>query len=581
MRLRRPALSLLSATLVALPVTAAVSAGPADAKATAPVATTATLTGAGFGHGVGMSQYGARGQALEGRTGEQIAAYYYTGATVAPVNDSGDVRVNTSHSVPSVELSAHSAGVPGGYWRLTVDDKDPIYLGLSDKATVKGVEGHLTLHVTRQKGDATDVTGGSVHVEWAGSRGMADKPATVLVSNGDQLRHGDVRITPSKDWGGSSGRLEVVNTLVLHDEYLFGLAEVPSSWPLQALRAQVIAARSYAVHAVQAHPQGIRSCGGCQLYDTDDSQVFRGWKKEAEVIGGVDYGALWRQAVQSTDTDASNGLVATVGGAPINAYFFSSSGGRTRNSEDVWSSVVSYARSVDDHWSLDANNNPYASWTVQVPASQVAGAFGLGSLASLAVTVRDVSGAATQVQAVDGDGNVRTITGEDFRRKLGLRSSWVRTTTLDVTPPVADPPTLSIVYREAGPHTLRGRNWTTSCTTHQGTLRCVAQPFGTYYVANPKVRGGVIRKSGFQAAATAYTAKATPMWDTNAYAHPGTFTDSAGRAWTVTCTAPVGGPRLCVSTVHAKVLAAVKSRGRYHLVRKDMDLVRRYVRLTN
>lgn len=578
---RRTALALLGVAVVGMPATAAQSA-----SATADgLATVVSVTGGGFGHGVGMSQYGAFGQATEGRTAEQILPYYFTGTHVGGVPDARDIRVNLAHAVEAMDLSAADAtpvttpGAPHGSWRIAVGSDAPLVLKLHDKVRVRGTGASIKVHVVRDDGSVVDVTGPSIHVEWGGSAGaLAASPATVVTIGGDVLRHGTVTLTPSKTLGGPADRIEAVTSLPLHTEYLYGLAEMPSSWPKEALRAQAVAARSYALRTVLDKPDGQKSCGYCHVYDSDASQVFRGWTKESQVVGGVDYGALWRAAVDATTTDAGNGLaVLDAAGTVLRTYYFSSSGGRTRNSESVWSTPLPYAKSVDDHWS-QASYNPYASWTVQIPAGQVASKFGLGSLSSLTVVARDGADAATVLEAVDGNGVHKQMKGEDFRHALDLRSSYVRTIALDSDLAVVNPPRLSPPYREAGAHTLRGRQWLSSCTTYSRTLRCVAQPYGTYYVADPKVRGGVLRKQGYQAAATAYTAPVSPIWDTNPNAKNGSYVDSHGRNWTVTCTVPTG-PRLCVSTVHASVLVRVRVKGKYRLARADRDLVRTYVRL--
>lgn len=574
--MRRPALAALTAAAVA---TSLAVAAPAPAHAVGP-ATTVTVTGAGFGHGVGMSQWGAFGQASEGRTAEQILSYYYTGTTVAPVPDARDIRVNVGHAVRSLPLSAGSVDASGGGgWRLTVAGQPTVDLALTDRAGVTAAQGAVKVDLTRTDGTTQQLTGASLLVEWGGAAGaLAGAPATVLTAGSDQLRHGTLTVTPSSAFGGAGNRLEAVTSLPLHDRYLYGIAEVPSSWPTEVLRAQAIAARSYAYKAVLDKPDGIRACGGCHVYDTVASQAFAGWKKESESFGGQDYGARWRAAVDATVTDAANGLaVLDSTGAPIKTYYFSSSGGKTRNSEWVWTAPLTYAKSVDDPWSL-GSYNPYASWTEQIPAARVAGAFGLTSLTAITVTGRDGSDAATSVDAVDGNGVRKTISGEEFRRALGLRSAWVRTIALDTDVVLKDPPGLSLPYRSSGDFVIGGRAWKSDCKTFGATLRCVALPFTTRYVYTPD-RKAIVRKEAFYAAAVAQTAPVAPVWDTNPWARPGSFTDSSGRLWNVTCTEPTG-PRLCKSTVRTKVLVRQKVGGKYRYARVDMDLVRRFIRLT-
>jgi SpoIID/LytB domain protein len=437
---------LLSAAVLANAAPGSATGSTAAVRtSTLPAATVVTLTGAGFGHGVGLSQYGAWGQAAEGRTAEQILSWYYRGTSVVPVADARLVRVNVAHRAARLDLSVLPVAAGGGRWRVTVGTAAPLELRATDRVGVTASDGALVVRVTRANGTSSSAGGRSVRVEWAGGGGsLASAPATVLRAGGDELRHGTLSVVPSAAAGGGpANRLEAVTSLSLHDEYLYGLAEMPSSWPREALRAQAVAARTYALRHILDSPHGTAACA-CDIYDTDSSQVFSGWRKESERIGGVDYGARWRAAVDATTAGPGSGL-AVLGstGRPIQAFYFSSSGGRTRNSQDVWTSALPYAVSVDDHWSTQSRN-PLASWQVRLTGARVAGAFGLRSLAALSVTGRDASGAVTRAQAKDTSGVVRTLSGETFRSRLGLCSAWVRSVALTVpasTPSSATPAT--------------------------------------------------------------------------------------------------------------------------------------------
>ncbi|RZS90192.1 SpoIID/LytB domain protein [Motilibacter rhizosphaerae] len=593
--LLRPAL--LGGALAALLAGVLVPATPAGAAGVRlQGASSVTVTGAGFGHGVGLSQYGAYGMASEGATAEQILTHYYTGVQVAPVADARDVRVNVAHEISGLALSVLQV-IPGqgGAWRLTLDGT-PLDLGPTDTVTVAVASSTLTVHVAHADGTSADLTGASLQVEWGGGRGaLADQPATVLQVAGDQLRHGLLTVVPSASVGGSRGRLEAVTTLSLHDEYLYGLAEVPSSWPAEALRAQAVAARSYALSTILAKPGGTRACA-CDVYDTDASQVFRGWRKEAEASGGVSWGAKWVAAVDATDTDPGSALaVLDAGGSPVKTYYFSSSGGATRNSEWVWSTPLAYAKSVDDHWSLSPKN-PNSSWTVQLDAGRVASAFGLGSLSALAVTAKDGSGAATQLTARDDAGATRTLGGEAFRSALGLKASWITGIALApaagstpppvVSPPPAPvvvPPTLAVPYTSAGERTYRGRAWRTTCSTFRTTKRCTAQSRTSWYAADPHHRGRVVRRTGFALSAVADTVTVSSTsgwaaWAANAYAHSGAFEDATGRTWTVACDVETG-PRLCSAKAATSVLARATVSGKTVWKRTTVMVVRRWTRL--
>ena len=102
--MRRLGILAAASALLALVVVPAQAAPPS----------TFVFSGSGFGHGVGMSQYGAYGQALEGATATHILQHYYTSTSVTPVNDDVDIRVSLLHAVPggspSVRAEALSAG---------------------------------------------------------------------------------------------------------------------------------------------------------------------------------------------------------------------------------------------------------------------------------------------------------------------------------------------------------------------------------------------------------------------------------------------------------------------------------------
>ena len=142
--------------------------------------------------------------------------------------------------------------------------------------------------------------------------------------------------------------IDVVNELTT-DAYLYGLAEVPQSWPEAVLDAQVIAARTYAWRSVQR--------GTFRDYDicaTVACQVFRG----AEILLGTN-GDRWRDAV-----DRTSGQVLLHDGAPILARYFSTSGGRTYANEEVFpsSGAFPYLRAIADPY--DAMS-PLHRWEVR------------------------------------------------------------------------------------------------------------------------------------------------------------------------------------------------------------------------
>ncbi len=454
---------LVAVQLVIAPVMALVGASGAAAAAPAPAGVrtgTAQVSGSGFGHGVGMSQYGALGMARAGASATQILQHYYTGVTVAAYPDNRDVRVNVVHSARTLTLGSTARAANGGSWRLSAAGRAPQVLGPDDSASLtvangsgangangaggsggSGGSGGMVAVVVRHGSLALPAwTASAVTVQWAGTRALPG-PATTLDVVSRRIGSSTTK-QRSYRWGtvqvsAVAGALEAVAAVGLHEEYLRGVAEVPSSWPPAALQAQVVAARNYALAAATA-PRP--ACGGCQLWDDQRSQVYVGWEKESERGGSPSFGERWVAAVRATELSATTGLSVLYQGRPVVAYFSSSTGGRTRDVQDVWGGGgVPYLRSVADPWSLDGSLTSYARWSRSVSVARLRSVFGLSDLVSVRVSARDGGGAARTVTAKASDGATASVSGERFRAALGLPGSWVAAVTLPL-PPVTPPP---------------------------------------------------------------------------------------------------------------------------------------------
>ena len=402
------------------------------------------VTGSGWGHGVGMSQYGAYGMALDGYDATGILTHYFTGTSVSSVDTSGgkDFRVQIfgsgSDSATSVDLVVRSPGASGstaGEWRMRFYASDHSTLlqewtGAKDEDLVIGRNG---TNITATRANGTSFQAPWVSIHWEGTSyyqptstenayvELLNKKGGTAQTHG-QYRHGRMFLAVI------SSRINIVNSLNLNTEYLYGVAEMPSSWSSAALQAQAIAARGYAMRALAS---GKSAACGCNVYDDARSQNFSGWKKESEGTNAV-YGARWVAAVDATNS--ADGLQGQVLKDPkdtiATTYYFSSSGGQTENSEQVWSSTISYLRAASDPWSLDSRvKNPNASWTATVTQDKARAAFGLTDVATIAVTKRTSSAstaAAYVLTATSSTGQTSSITGADnIRIKLGLKSPWI------------------------------------------------------------------------------------------------------------------------------------------------------------
>ena len=206
--------------------------------------------------------------------------------------------------------------------------------------------------------------------------------------------------------------MTVINDLPL-EQYLYSVVpeEMPSSWPIEALKAQAVAARSYAIYSMNRHE--VEGYDVCAL---THCQVYGGSNVENEIAAKA--------------VDATRGQVLLYDHKPIFAAFHASSGGSTENSEDVWGTFIPYLRSVTDY----DQNSPDYHWMVQfTPAdlSQLLSQYGynIGTLQSITLSDfnsgqsdRSVGGAVKEV-VFSGSQNTVELTGSKVRSILGLKST--------------------------------------------------------------------------------------------------------------------------------------------------------------
>ena len=383
-----------------------------------------TFLGSGYGHGVGMSQIGARGQALEGRTAYEILRYYYSYTTVEPVKDDRMMRVNIGHFLSAFEIRTDTE--LGQIQIFSGDIKDTIP---TESAKVIPAKSNLSFTLLGNLAFPTIISpdgvvealpgGSSWTLRWTGTRylpGVASVVSAKIGSSLTKYRYGQMQIKLVRTTA-LGYRMEVTNTVRLHDEYLWGIGEVPSSWPLAALQAQTIASRTYALKKAGVVKTGC----DCDIYGASQDQAFVGYSKETE----ANYGKIWKAAVSSTSTDETTGLAVLFDSKPIGAYFYSSSGGATESSLDAWGTALPYAISVPDPWSVDPLlNSRYAHWARPVTQSILATAFGLPDITSIQIVGHRPTGTVTKVTGISSTGNKVTLTGELFRSKTKLPSTW-------------------------------------------------------------------------------------------------------------------------------------------------------------
>jgi len=379
--------------------------------------------GTGYGHGVGLSQIGARGKALNGETAQAILSYYYSGTQIQPLTDNQNIRVNIGHLLTQATLKS---GTQNSTLNLYVGDvgEDTTAIPVATlnwKSGLSFVQLGRNISVFLVTGKTSQLIGSnsSWSVRWSGTRyldGIASTVSLKINSKSVKYRYGQVQIKSVKA-PLLGHRMEITNSVRIHDEYLYGISEVPSSWPTQALIAQGIASRSYALSKL-----GIpKTACDCNVYNNISDQSFVGFSKEIEPI----YGPLWRAAVQASSLSDTTGEVITVNGLPITAFFTSSSGGITETSTNAWGKERSFTTSVADPFSQDPILNPrFFTWTRPISQGILARAFVLTDVVSLSIDARNPTGTVARITATSSDGKTATLRGETFRSRTQLPSAW-------------------------------------------------------------------------------------------------------------------------------------------------------------
>ena len=387
MRMSKNFLALLIAALIS-------SATPAQAI---DIPATFEFSGSGYGHGVGMSQIGARSRALAGESASAILNYYYKDVQVAPYEDTHTIRVNIAHLVKTISFTTHTPGARIDVFEGDIGDSTQ-YLPITSFATKK----KATFTV------ATLSKSKALTLRWIG-----DNPIITMTqgSVSTKYKYGFITLKLLK------GSIVVTNTLALRDEYLWGISEVPSSWPAAMLEAQAIASRSYALSKLSV----VRPSCDCQVYSHITDQNFVGYSKESEPR----FGHFWKDAVSRTIIDTSTSLVVLSNGKPAQTYFFSSSGGATQTTRDAWGEATAFTQSVPDTASVDVKLNPrFASWKASSTQELVAKAFLLPNVVSLEILSRNQAGAVTYIAATSSEGVTKKLRGDTFRSRAKLPSPW-------------------------------------------------------------------------------------------------------------------------------------------------------------
>jgi len=289
------------------------------------------------------------------------------------------------------------------------ENRSTVQVGASSTATIKDANGNALGRLKGQMGNNASVNAqGNVDFgNWEAQQIWVEPEAEDgLVWIGDTWYRGRVQITPSAI--GSGNGITAINHVDL-EEYLYSVvaSEMPTSWPAEALKAQSVAARSYALYKKKLSKNPLYDLG-----DTTKFQVYKGAVAETDST---------RSAVGGTA-----GEIITYNGSLIEAVFHSSSGGHTENVEDVWSKPIPYLRGVPDF----DQDSPKYSWTESFSAAQlknkltstVGGLNGIGAIVGLVPQQASPHGRVKTFRLIGQRGD-RLVKGNDVRKALGLKST--------------------------------------------------------------------------------------------------------------------------------------------------------------
>ena len=376
------------------------------------------IQGAGYGHGVGMSQIGARAKAIAGETATAIISYYYKDVAIEPLDDSKILRVNIGHLLTSAKMATATQDATMQIFSGDIGDaQDVVPLAVvpvksSLNFTILGstvlpsvVTGKKTVSIPRNR---------IFTVRWSGTRYLSGVDGVISLthtSTTKKYRYGQMQFKAVKD-ATLGYRIEVTNSVRLSDEYLWGISEVPSSWPEAALQAQAIASRTYAISKAGIY----RTACDCDLYGEISDQSFLGYAKEIE----KGWGQFWKAAVTNTA-----GLTITQAGKPITAYFGSSTGGLTETAVNAWGTEKSFTQSVADVSSLDPVLNPrFFKWDRTITQASVAAAFLLPDVVTLEIVTKNATGTIGTIKATSSAGIQKSLRGETFRSRTKIPSAY-------------------------------------------------------------------------------------------------------------------------------------------------------------
>lgn len=396
-----------SLSAAALSVLAWVVPAHADTPWPVPDRATITIDGKGFGHGKGLSQYGAQGAALAHLTYTEILDFYYPGTGDGTAGGQVEVLItrDTTRDVivgARTGLTVRSLGV-GRTWALPAK-RDGRTVGKWRITPTSG--GRSTIAFRTRAWHTWRVVAGDAQFAAGG------RPIRLFTPAGPVEYRGTLRSASTTGLDR-----DTVNILPL-DSYLKGVVprEVPALWPAEAVKAQAVAARSYAAYE-RAHAPASRHY---QLCDTAHCQVYGGYSAEKPPSNA---------AVSATALQ-----ILTAGGEPAFTQFSASNGGYSVAGRFAYLPAQS-----DPYDHYDPGPDGFVGWRTTVTETEVADAYNLEDLAAISIDTRDgrgeFGGRVETITLTSSSTKSFEVTGESFRQKLGLRSTLFTISDVQQTTP--------------------------------------------------------------------------------------------------------------------------------------------------
>ena len=381
-------LSLIAAgTLAASASLAAAGSARAGETYPRPPSNTVVISGHGYGHGHGMSQWGAYGAATQGLTWQQIVAFYYPGTSLANLGNP-TIRVRLDAVGSGTLCVFNTAGL-----RLAGNPLPSA--GISQYRARSLSNGRMQIDKLSPAGWASYTSVASPAV-FSSSSGLVD----VMLANGARRTY---RGSIYANWASSSA-VTTVSVLPM-ESYLRAVvpAEMPASWHPNALRAQAVAARSYAgyerAHASAGSTWDICDSTACQMYSGVPAEYSA---SDAAVV-------------------ATAGQTLTYGGSPAFTQFGAANGGWTAAGSEPY--LPAKADPYDGAIANSAN-----SWTTSITVAAIQARWpSIGTYSQLRILSRDGNGqwgGRVLTAAIDGSNGSVALSGQAIASAFGLRSDW-------------------------------------------------------------------------------------------------------------------------------------------------------------